>query len=610
MSSTNFVDLSPATPIVAAWLNDVNKATYNAIGDGTLAPTTHAQVLANLGLSATGGAALVGYQSALAGSVARNVAQKISEMPSVLDFGAVGNGTANDAAAFTGTQPYTAVPAGTYRISTNTVVPSSLLFSGGQITVDSGVTLTINGSINAPDKIIFLGLGTVICASGETNIAWFNGTDASSCWAFAARGMQNTNGLGNIAVFPKLPATDPRAVIMQISGNGVWGPRWRVDAPIVIDSPQQQTVIRTPSGFVATTAMQWMWQLGTSANTLKVDYIHFPDKLSIEGNNGTCTYAGIMYGSSHMRIPYQEIYRTAGWLMQPTQNKQISDVKFDFIDTGFLYGPVLTLDGSNGANNTITDFVCDFINSTGFATGHAPNALVQMNSNYNNITIGRVVHRAVTAGTVDATGSVVSLTNVGATPPGGVFYPPRYGIRIGPVLNGSTTIAAKAIAFSDQSVGVAAKFAGITIEAGSLVDGGALANDISLDYTNSIVVQGLTNGRVLAISSTCVNTQVYGISPANITDGSASTLINGKSKLLITSVAPTTSPMTYVNNNVYDVDFQIQGVTAITSATYTRNGTPVSVTAGGTAGWWRVSPGDNIAVAFTGAISAANVIPR
>lgn len=53
-------------------------------------------------LAATGsakGAELVGYRPSMTGAVARRVADKFAEQVSVLDFGAVGNGTADDTAA-------------------------------------------------------------------------------------------------------------------------------------------------------------------------------------------------------------------------------------------------------------------------------------------------------------------------------------------------------------------------------------------------------------------------------------------------------------------------------------------------------------------------------
>lgn len=40
MASTNFFDYSQNTPIVAAWLNDINKGVYNADGSHNLAAQT------------------------------------------------------------------------------------------------------------------------------------------------------------------------------------------------------------------------------------------------------------------------------------------------------------------------------------------------------------------------------------------------------------------------------------------------------------------------------------------------------------------------------------------------------------------------------------------
>lgn len=48
MASTNFQDGQSTTPIVAAWLNDVNVAVYEALGVGGVAPTTPDIVLRNL----------------------------------------------------------------------------------------------------------------------------------------------------------------------------------------------------------------------------------------------------------------------------------------------------------------------------------------------------------------------------------------------------------------------------------------------------------------------------------------------------------------------------------------------------------------------------------
>jgi len=50
MASTNFQDGDASTPVVAAWLNDVNIAVYTALGNAGVAPKTAEDVKVNLGI--------------------------------------------------------------------------------------------------------------------------------------------------------------------------------------------------------------------------------------------------------------------------------------------------------------------------------------------------------------------------------------------------------------------------------------------------------------------------------------------------------------------------------------------------------------------------------
>lgn len=174
MTSTVFVDLSPATPIVAAWLNDVNKAVYTAIGTGTVAPSTAAEVIANLGvptttqlsaptgstlvgaavstnnagttvqaqltnLGSTTGTSNIGYTPIGIGAVSRTLTSKLNEIISVKDFGAVGDGITDDTVAIQAC--YTANPGRiishgegyTYLISASLTLYSGTVYTGKSI---------------------------------------------------------------------------------------------------------------------------------------------------------------------------------------------------------------------------------------------------------------------------------------------------------------------------------------------------------------------------------------------------------------------------------------------------------------------------------------------
>jgi hypothetical protein len=134
--------------------------------------------------------------------------------------------------------------------------------------------------------------------------------------------------------------------------------------------------------------------------------------------------------------------------------------------------------------------------------------------------------------------------------------------------------------------------------------------DMSLDYCSGAIVQGLQVGRNISIDSTCANTKVYGIAPKYITDAGVNTLINGKSRSDMSSVALAASPMTWTNTLDYDVDFSIAGGT-VTAVNLVRGSKYVTAYSGAGLGCgiYRVSPNDNIQIAYSGSPSL-NIIPR
>jgi len=85
-------------------------------------------------LAASGGSALTGFIQSGAGATSRAVQNKLRDFASVKDYGATGDGTTNDRAAFIAVasgQIY--VPPGTYLVSADTTITAQLQFAPGAI---------------------------------------------------------------------------------------------------------------------------------------------------------------------------------------------------------------------------------------------------------------------------------------------------------------------------------------------------------------------------------------------------------------------------------------------------------------------------------------------
>jgi hypothetical protein len=172
MSDTIFIDKSVATPIVAAWLNDVNVTTYQVLGAAGVAPTTAAQVRTNLGLPTPSGGSFIGIKRTLTSSVASTLAlwYDTAWVNVKTDFAAKGDGTTDDttdlqtainSAAAVGQKVY--LPPGTYKYTTTLTLPNGI----------GGIVGCGYGSVLAPsacDGLTFANQGTY---AGGRNFSGF-----------------------------------------------------------------------------------------------------------------------------------------------------------------------------------------------------------------------------------------------------------------------------------------------------------------------------------------------------------------------------------------------------------------------------------------------------
>lgn len=159
MTTTNFIDGS--TTVVADWLNDVDAHVYNqdvdphpqyttsaeatalsanAINAHVALSDPHTQYTQDTQLAATSGSTLIGFLQNGSGAVPQTIQTKLQSYVSVDDFGAVGDGTTNDSAAF-----QAALNAGVFV----TINASKKYYLATDITIPTGKTLL--GGWDNPD---------------------------------------------------------------------------------------------------------------------------------------------------------------------------------------------------------------------------------------------------------------------------------------------------------------------------------------------------------------------------------------------------------------------------------------------------------------------------
>jgi hypothetical protein len=120
------------------------------------------------GTGITSNAINVEYDPAGLGAVPTNVQDKLRESVSVKDFGAVGDGVADDTAAIQAAATQVTsnglllFPSGTYKISSDLNISANVIFDDAQVSVNSAIIFTINGLVVSPLIQIFAGAGSVV----------------------------------------------------------------------------------------------------------------------------------------------------------------------------------------------------------------------------------------------------------------------------------------------------------------------------------------------------------------------------------------------------------------------------------------------------------------
>jgi hypothetical protein len=500
-------------------------------------------------LAAPTGAGLVGFQAAGAGSVARTLEVKAQEWVSPTDKGAAGDGVANDATALTAAGAYVTLPVGrVFRVSTNATI-GSILFAGGQILVDAGVTLTVAAVSAPPSEIVFVGGGTVKIANQQWSLGWFAGATADVKWDFLRRGL--TWNVPYVCQFSAPKAGDPAAVL---SSSGEWW--WKVAAPMQFDDPENEGVIYVSGGFRCTAAMQSGFLLSP---VNKTENIMFIGLLRVDGQN-ICDYPIHIKGGARLKF-VGEVRPFGGVdnLRVDTALHPCDELEIDFLhSTGFSrYAAYFA--GQDGTRPLLYGRLGQLM-TNGARAGTTPTDFFQFEGIIRNFTIGMITCQ-VDGSLVAPSAAVVCFTNNAAGAPGS-------GIRIGSIDNrvNNTTVL--------RVVQTGAFTARPSLYVGEINGNGTAAiPTVLLSWSQNTQIDRIGPfGSYVTVTSDCNDTSLPKVDLWRLTDAGARTRIEG---VLTRSMTAGTVPLandTAVTFNLLDSNTRRTGILSVATSADNNSG--------------------------------------
>jgi hypothetical protein len=255
-------------------------------GDGTTYDLDPFLVDSLQNLSAPDGSAFVGFQQAGTGAVARTTQAKLRDIVSVKDFGAVGDGVANDYAALAAadaTGSFT-ISKGLYLVSTSLTINSDVRFdSGARLIIPTGVTVTFNGNVDAGVWQIFqcTGTGAVVFNWNKTWCGYAEWWGAKPNDGAAGAQTANVNAI-NAALIALLK--------VQLQGADYW-----INSRILMGEPWRELsgVGERFSGSVSNFVTRLL-QTNATADVLQVGPDSYPGSINAlyQGNKVNNIYLG------------------------------------------------------------------------------------------------------------------------------------------------------------------------------------------------------------------------------------------------------------------------------------------------------------------------------
>lgn len=422
----------------------------------------------------------------------------------------------------------TKISEGSYQATSNTTINGTVDLRGATITIDSGVTLTLeHPPLTERGVAVFYGAGTVKILSGYYDVSWFDGASIDAKWDFTRRGF-TTNRRKNI-VFPRPSPSDPAAVDVGAYGGWVW----RAGAPLIFGDPENQSIVNFECGIAANTAIASIIQLGDSANNLKTEGLLFPSGIELYGND--VALRGVhMVGVAHLYAPRIAVWGCDAPLVAISgedTNLGVNDITIGRFYAARYSAVPLQIIGKNDIR--LSDFRIDHASFDGALTASVAN-LVNVQGVCRSISLSIDNNPTLTAGLYDTTAELVAVNS--------------HATSLNSVENLVLSISNQAASGTKKYLTVARSNASASVNRHLRVistysrSAPTSSDAFTLDQCDDVTIAGSRTDKITMSNSTNVN--LIGFERSNVTSTSAMPSVNGAMQRVFTLADNVTSGTT------------------------------------------------------------------